>query len=200
MSARSVPLPGRPRRHRQIDPVPAAGRLAARRGPDVVAVRRSRRHRRRRRHPRDCCWSTAARWPWPARRCCSWPAAPSSSPRSSAPPSTPAQVVVSDRFLLANVVYQGHAGGLDAGAAVGRGPALHRRAGAGPDRRPRPAARGGAARRGRPADRMESRAADYHVRVREGFLAEARRRPERIVVVDAAPPVEAVHAAQSVRR
>ena len=49
------------------------------------------------------------------------------------------QVVVSDRFLLANVVYQGHAGGLDVGSALAARPARHRRAGAGPDVRARSA-------------------------------------------------------------
>jgi dTMP kinase len=103
------------------------------------------------------------------------------------------QVVVSDRFLLANVVYQGHGGGLDVGELwqVGR------------------VATGGLephltlvldlpletalARRNRPADRMESRDLAYHQRVREGFLSEARRRPERIRVIDAARPVERIH-------
>lgn len=102
------------------------------------------------------------------------------------------EVVVSDRFTLANVVYQGHAGGLDPEAIwqAGRlatgglepdltlvfdlpvGLAVGRRKGA--------------------ADRVESRGADYQSRVREGFLAEARRRPDRFRVIDAAPPVEVV--------
>jgi dTMP kinase len=105
------------------------------------------------------------------------------------------QVVVSDRFTLANVVYQGHAGGLDPEALwqVGR------------------LATGGVepdltlvldlpieealARRARPADRMESRPGEYHQRVRDGFLAEARRQPERIRVIDARPGVAIVQAA-----
>src|SRR5262249_15093526 len=102
------------------------------------------------------------------------------------------QVVVSDRFLLANVVYQGHAGGLDPDKLweVGR----LATGGLEPDLTlvldlPLEAAR---ARRQGPADRVESRATNYHVRVREGFLAEARRRPERIRVVDASQPVEVV--------
>jgi dTMP kinase len=105
------------------------------------------------------------------------------------------KVVVCDRFLLANVVYQGHAGGLDPEQLwqVGRlstGGLL-------PDLTlvldlpPGQAA----ARRGRPADRVESRPADYQERVRRGFLAEARRQPERIRVVDAGPPAEAVQGA-----
>jgi len=96
------------------------------------------------------------------------------------------KVVISDRFLLANVVYQGHGHGLlsDDLWTVGQ------------------LATGGllpdltlvldlpveqaAARRGRTADRMEGRGADYLQRVRDGFLAEAARRPVTIQLVDAA--------------
>ncbi|HXG08941.1 MAG TPA: dTMP kinase [Gemmataceae bacterium] len=102
------------------------------------------------------------------------------------------KVVISDRYLLANVVYQGHAGGLDPEQLwiVGR------------------LATGGLepdltlvldlpvelARRTGPADRVESRGGDYHERVRQGFLLEARRRPDRIRVIDARPSVEVVQA------
>jgi dTMP kinase len=104
------------------------------------------------------------------------------------------QVVLSDRYLLANAVYQGHAGGLDPEKLweIGRLSS----GGLEPDLTlvldltPAEAAR----RRGRPADRLEGRAAEYQERVREGFRAEARRRPDRIRVVDAAGPVEEVHA------
>jgi dTMP kinase len=101
-------------------------------------------------------------------------------------------IVISDRYLLANVVYQGHAGGLD--------PELLWEAGR--------LSTGGLepdltlvldlpvelalARRKRTADRVESRGSDYHERVRQGFLFEARRRPDRIRVIDARPPVEVV--------
>src|SRR5262249_33251509 len=95
------------------------------------------------------------------------------------------QVVVSDRFLLANVVYQGYAGGFHSDtisslwqlAAGGIEPALPLVL----DLPPKKAA----ARRKGPADRMESRPPNYHARVRAGFLAEARRRPDRIRVVNA---------------
>src|SRR5439155_5819098 len=102
------------------------------------------------------------------------------------------RAVVSDRFLLANVVYQGHAGGIDpallwtmGGLATG---------GLEPDLTvvldlPVEAA---CARRGRPADRMEQRDAAFHERVRAGFLLEAQRQPERIRVVDATPGVDVV--------
>jgi dTMP kinase len=104
------------------------------------------------------------------------------------------QVVVSDRYLLANVVYQGHAGGLDPQQLwdVGRLAA----GGLEPDLTiildlPLSIARG--RRKGKP-DRMESRADEFHERVRAGFLAEAQRRPDRIVVVNADQSPEQVHA------
>jgi dTMP kinase len=101
-------------------------------------------------------------------------------------------IVICDRFLLANVVYQGHAGGLDVERLwdVGR----FATGGLEPDLTlvldlpPEDAA----VRRGRPADRIEGRNALFHERIRGGFLAEARRRPERIRVVDAAGPIAAV--------
>jgi dTMP kinase len=103
--------------------------------------------------------------------------------------------VVTDRFLLSNVAYQGHAGGLDP-AEVWR---LGRFAAGGlePDVSvvlDLPVAQA-LFRRGRTADRVERRAASYHEAVRRGFLAEAEARPDRVRVVDAAQPVEAVHAA-----
>jgi dTMP kinase len=104
------------------------------------------------------------------------------------------QVVVSDRFLLANVVYQGHAGGLDVDLMWQAGRLST--GGLEPDLTlildlPVELA---LQRRGRPADRLESRPPDYHERVRQGFLLEARRRPN-VVVLDARPGVEEVQAA-----
>jgi dTMP kinase len=103
------------------------------------------------------------------------------------------RVVVADRFLLANVVYQGHAGGLDPEElyAIGR----FATAGLEPDLTlvldlPIEVAQD---RRQGPADRMESRGPGYQTRVREGFLAEAGRRPDRIHVIDAGQPMEVVH-------
>jgi dTMP kinase len=102
------------------------------------------------------------------------------------------RTVVADRFLLANVVYQGHAGGLDPDQLWQIG--WLTTGGLEPDLTvvldfPVEAA---LLRRKGPADRVESRDAAYHRRVREGFLIEARRRPERICVVDAAQSVETV--------
>jgi len=104
------------------------------------------------------------------------------------------KVVVCDRYLLANVVYQGHGGGLDVELLWQAGRLST--GGLEPDRTfvldlPPEAA---LARRDRPADRMENEPPEYHRRVREGFLAEARRRPERVVVLDAGPGIDEVQA------
>lgn len=105
------------------------------------------------------------------------------------------RVVVSDRFLLANVVYQGHGGRLDVQQLWQVG--AFATGGLEPDLTvvldlPLEEAQ---ARRRRPADRMESRPTEYHQRVRDGFLAEARRRPGHVVVLDATPDVAAVQQA-----
>jgi dTMP kinase len=103
------------------------------------------------------------------------------------------QVVISDRFLLANVVYQGHAGGLDPIQLYEIG--LLATGGLEPDLTlvldlPIEAA---LARRQGPADRVESRDAGFHARVRAGFRTEAQRRPDRIIVLDATQPIAWVH-------
>ncbi|HVX14010.1 MAG TPA: dTMP kinase [Pirellulales bacterium] len=104
------------------------------------------------------------------------------------------KVVVSDRFLLANVVYQGHAGGLDVPSLWQVG---------------RIATRGiepdltfvldlddehATARIDRPLDRMERQGAAFRAALRAGYLAEAAQRPDRIVVVDAARSIDDVQA------
>ncbi len=104
------------------------------------------------------------------------------------------KVVVSDRYLLANVVYQGHAGGLDPDVIwqVGR------------------VATGGMmpdcvflldlapevadGRLDRPLDRMERQGSEYRSRLRAGFLAAAAAQPGRIAVIAADRPAELVHA------
>jgi dTMP kinase len=95
--------------------------------------------------------------------------------------------VVSDRFLPANVVYQGHAGGLDAEVV----------------RRVEPDlvvllaidAATARARLTRPLDKLESRGEDYRARLVAGYAAEARRDPDRFAVVDARRPPDAVASA-----
>lgn len=102
--------------------------------------------------------------------------------------------VVSDRFLLANVVYQGHAGGLPADDLWQVGATAT--GGLTPDATfllDMPAA-DSAARIQRSHDKMEARGIDYLERVRQGFLTEAARRKE-VVVIDARPSPEEVHAA-----
>jgi dTMP kinase len=104
------------------------------------------------------------------------------------------RLVVADRYLLANVVYQGHAGGLDPQQIWQVGEI----------------ATGGIVadcvfvldmsveaageRMNRSLDRMESQGDEYRNRLRKGFLAEAARSRERIHVIDAARPVEIIQA------
>jgi dTMP kinase len=102
--------------------------------------------------------------------------------------------VVSDRYLLANIVYQGHAGGLD--------PDLIRQVGGIATRGLMPdlvllldvdletAAR----RLDRPLDKLENRGDGYRQRLRSGYLAEAAAAPDRIVVIDATPQPDEVAA------
>ena len=102
--------------------------------------------------------------------------------------------VISDRFLLANVVYQAHAGGLSidevwqvGNVAIG---------GVRPAKTlllDMPAAEA-AKRIQRESDRMEAQGLEYLDRVRQGFLAEAQRQPEQIVVIPADREPAAVHA------
>ena len=47
---------------------------------------------------------------------------------------------------------------------------------------------------GRGSDRFEGERADFHRRVRDGFLAIAKAEPARVVVIDADRPVAAVTA------
>lgn len=100
--------------------------------------------------------------------------------------------VVSDRYLPANIVYQGHAGGLD--------PDVIRDVGA--------VATGGlepdlvivldvdletASRRlVRPLDKLENRGNDYRRRLRSGYAFEAARSPGRFAIVDGGADVDAV--------
>jgi dTMP kinase len=103
-------------------------------------------------------------------------------------------VVVSDRYLLANVVYQGHAGGLSVPTLWQIGQFITH--GIEPELTflldlPPTAAHG---RIQRELDRMEQQGDDFRQRLRTGFLAEAARRPDRIVVIDANRTVDQVQA------
>ena len=102
------------------------------------------------------------------------------------------EVVLVDRFLLANVVYQGHAGGLNVAELWQVGQV------AVADQQPDlvfvldldvvAALR----RINRPPDRMEAQGQAFMERVRQGYLDEAARRPE-IVVLDASRDPDTIH-------
>jgi dTMP kinase len=104
------------------------------------------------------------------------------------------KTVVSDRYLLANVVYQGHAGGLDV-------PTIWR-IGAVATGELKPdlvfvldlPAQTAASRIDRKLDRMESQGAEFHARLRQGFLDEAAQDPRHIVVIDAGRDIDSVQA------
>ena len=94
-------------------------------------------------------------------------------------------VVVCDRYLLANVVYQGHAGGLavddlwNVGRIATGGLMPHLTLVL--DVPPEVAAR----RIGVPRDRMEARGEEYHRRVRSGFLRALKTYPAPFRLIDA---------------
>ena len=102
------------------------------------------------------------------------------------------RTVVSDRYLLANVVYQGYGGGLD--LAVVRQVGAAAVDGVTPDCTflldMDPAA--ALARVGRQLDRVESRGDEYRQRLRAGFLAEAEMMCSAVHVIDAARSVDVV--------
>jgi dTMP kinase len=103
------------------------------------------------------------------------------------------RVVIADRFLLANVVYQGHAGGLDPDHIWQVGMVATQ--GIMPDcvflldMEPK----GAGQRMDRPLDRMESRGDEYRQRLRDGFLKEAAR-CDRSHVIAADRPIDVVRA------
>jgi dTMP kinase len=103
--------------------------------------------------------------------------------------------VISDRYLLSNIVYQGHAGGLAPDSIRGVGSV----------------ATGGLApdlillldidlataaqRLDRPLDKLESRGDAYRQRLRNGYLLEAAADPDRIQLIDASGSPTTVTAA-----
>ncbi len=102
------------------------------------------------------------------------------------------KVVVSDRYVLANVVYQGCAGGLDPNeiwdvgkiATNGLMPNLTFVL----DLDPQVAA----ARVGGKQDRLESRGLEYFTKVRDGFIEQAGRFSDSNYVVDASLEIEQI--------
>ena len=104
------------------------------------------------------------------------------------------QVVISDRYLLANVVYQAHGGGLSPEEVWRVGEVTV--AGVMPRLvllldMPAELA---ASRIQREHDRMEAQGLEYLERVRQGFLTEAARLGPNVAVIDADRPIEAIHA------
>jgi dTMP kinase len=100
--------------------------------------------------------------------------------------------VVSDRYMLANVVYQGYAGGLAPEeiwrvgevATGGLFPDLTVVIDVPPDV--------AHARVGAPRDRMEDRSDDFRERVRRGFFEAATNYPAPLVVIDGAADADSV--------
>jgi dTMP kinase len=104
------------------------------------------------------------------------------------------KLVVCDRYLLANIVYQGHAGGLD--------PELVRQVGAVATQGIQPAltfvldmdVTAARQRMNRELDRIESQGLEYMEDVRQGFLQEAARYPDEIQVIDANRTINEIQA------
>jgi dTMP kinase len=103
------------------------------------------------------------------------------------------KTILSDRYLLANVVYQGHAGGLDPEeiwrvgqiATSGIMPKLVFVLDMPADR--------AAARIQRSPDRIEAQGLEYLEKVRQGFLTEARLNPHNSIVINADQLAEEIH-------
>ncbi|HUG68565.1 MAG TPA: dTMP kinase [Pirellulaceae bacterium] len=104
------------------------------------------------------------------------------------------KTIVSDRFLVSNVAYQGHAGGVEvedvwAVGAVATG-------GVRPDLTlmlDMPVEQA-ATRLNRKLDRIEARGAEFLNLVRDGFLREAKKAPDHIAVIDAARDIASIQA------
>ena len=103
------------------------------------------------------------------------------------------KTVLSDRFLLSTIVYQGYAGQLPIASVEQAG--VIATAGILPDlsivldisleeseKR----------MQNRRMDRMEKMGREYHEKVRQGFLTHARLAPERHIVIDASQNIDAV--------
>ena len=101
-------------------------------------------------------------------------------------------MVLADRFISSTLAYQGTAGGLSAEEIMDVGRVATD--GIEPDlvvifdvneetRR---------SRMGEEKDRIERKSSEFHARVREGYLAQARRNPSRHIVIDASVSEEEV--------
>jgi len=102
--------------------------------------------------------------------------------------------IVSDRFLVSNVAYQGHAGGVKVDDVWAVGAVATD--GVRPDLTlmlDMPVEQA-ATRLNRELDRIEARGTEFLNRVREGFLQEAKKVSNRIAVIDAARDIESIQA------
>jgi dTMP kinase len=108
------------------------------------------------------------------------------------------KIVLCDRYLLANVVYQGCAGGLDVEMLWQIGEAAIQ--GVRPDVTILLDldARLAWQRLGTTPDRLEKRGLNYFQAVRQGFLSQLPRASQRTLVVDATGSIESIH--QSIRQ
>jgi dTMP kinase len=101
-------------------------------------------------------------------------------------------IVITDRYVDSSLAYQGAGrnlpvadiAGLNSWATGGRVPDLTVLLDMDPI--------AGLHRRARSADRLEAEPADFHLRVRAGFLALARAEPSRYLVLDAERPAEEI--------
>jgi dTMP kinase len=101
-------------------------------------------------------------------------------------------VVITDRYVDSSLAYQGTGRGLrsadiaqlNSWATGGRMPDMTILLDMPPE--------SGLGRRTRSADRLEAEPAEFHRRVRGGFLALARANPSRYLVIDAARPADEV--------
>lgn len=112
-----------------------------------------------------------------------------------APALAEGAIVISDRFLLSTIVYQGMAGTLAPKVIRTLGDAVTQ--GITPDWTgvlDADVAVAQARRQG-PQDRIESRGTEYQARVREGFRSLALAEPGRITLLDASGAPEVVHQA-----
>ena len=117
------------------------------------------------------------------------------------------EFVLADRFLSSTLAYQGSAGGLSESEILAVGdvtvgscrpdltvlfdvdPQLAARRMTG---KPKDARRTSANSPGLFEDRMEQKDIDFHARVRQGFLDQAARDPDRHLVIDTAAQIDAV--------
>ena len=103
------------------------------------------------------------------------------------------KIVVTDRFLLSTIVYQGYAGKIAVTDIENVG--VVATAGILPELcfvldLPLDVAKSRMS--DREADRMERMGTDYHEQVRQGFLSHAKTDPQRFIVLDATQPIDAV--------